>query len=112
MQAASKALLFLTGLLFNPEDGGDMFLENIGSLLSDYISLHLKRQNSSSNHKTTTISLLVISVSNKQVNIHNMINQMELQIYRNKLNKQNEQSSVTDFIHNYIKFEMQQLLHP
>jgi hypothetical protein len=27
-------------LLFNPEDGGSMFLQNTGGLLQDYMSLH------------------------------------------------------------------------
>jgi hypothetical protein len=30
---------FLLGLLFNPEDGGNMFLQNAGSLSVDYTVL-------------------------------------------------------------------------
>jgi hypothetical protein len=35
---------FLLRLLFNPEDGGDTFLRNVGQLSSDYMALYLKRQ--------------------------------------------------------------------
>jgi hypothetical protein len=73
-QAESRALLFLLGLLFELEDGGDMFLENVSSLLPDCITSHPERQNCSSKCKTTTISLLVISDLSKQANINNMIN--------------------------------------
>jgi hypothetical protein len=38
---------FLLGLFFDPEDGGDMFLLNIGSLSIDYTALYPRRQNSS-----------------------------------------------------------------
>jgi hypothetical protein len=31
---------FLLGLLFFPEDGGDMFLLNVGRLLTDYTALY------------------------------------------------------------------------
>jgi hypothetical protein len=34
--------LFL-GLVFDPEDGGDMFFRNIGSLSADYAVLYPKR---------------------------------------------------------------------
>jgi hypothetical protein len=34
---------FLIALLFNPEDGGDMFLRNVRWLLTDYTVLYLKR---------------------------------------------------------------------
>jgi hypothetical protein len=37
----------LISLLFDPEDGGSMFLQNIGSLLSDYLALHAKIPNRS-----------------------------------------------------------------
>jgi hypothetical protein len=33
---------YLLGLLFNPEDGGSIFLRN-GELLPDYEALHAKR---------------------------------------------------------------------
>jgi hypothetical protein len=36
--AACYMLLFLLSLLFDPEDGGDMFLRNVGLLSSDYSS--------------------------------------------------------------------------
>jgi hypothetical protein len=42
-RAAACCLLhagFLLGLLFNPEDEGDMFLRNVGSLSMDYRMLH------------------------------------------------------------------------
>jgi hypothetical protein len=37
----AKAVLvdFLHGLLFNPEDGGSMFLQNVYGLLPDYTAL-------------------------------------------------------------------------
>jgi hypothetical protein len=38
---------FLLGLLLNPEDGGDIFLQNVGCLSTDYTALYPKRQNSS-----------------------------------------------------------------
>jgi hypothetical protein len=31
------------GLFFNPEDGGDMLLLNVGSLSTDYTELHPRR---------------------------------------------------------------------
>jgi hypothetical protein len=33
-------LLFMLGSLFYPEDGGRMFLRNIGKLLPDYTASH------------------------------------------------------------------------
>jgi hypothetical protein len=38
---------FLLGLFFDPEDGGDMFLWNVGLLSTDYKALHPRRYNSS-----------------------------------------------------------------
>jgi hypothetical protein len=38
---------FLLGLFFDPEDGGDMFLRNVGWLSADYTALCRKRQNCS-----------------------------------------------------------------
>jgi hypothetical protein len=38
----------LLGLLFNPEDGGSMFLQNIDKLLLDYTASHPRRQQYSS----------------------------------------------------------------
>jgi hypothetical protein len=38
---------FLLGLLLNLQDGGDMFLQNVGRLSSDYTVLYTKTQNSS-----------------------------------------------------------------
>jgi hypothetical protein len=38
---------FLLGLFFDPEDGGDIFFRNIGSLSTDYTMLYLRRYNSS-----------------------------------------------------------------
>jgi hypothetical protein len=35
----------LLGLFFNREDGGDVFLWNIGWLLMDYMELYRRRQN-------------------------------------------------------------------
>jgi hypothetical protein len=37
---------FLLGWLFDPEDGGDMFLRNVSWLSTDYTALYLSRQNS------------------------------------------------------------------
>jgi hypothetical protein len=34
---------FLLGLLFDLEDGGDMFLRNVGSFSTDYTALYPKR---------------------------------------------------------------------
>jgi hypothetical protein len=34
---------FLLGLLFDPEDGGDTFLRNVASLLTDYMALYPRR---------------------------------------------------------------------
>jgi hypothetical protein len=44
-QATSRTLLagFLLGLLFDPEDGGSVFLQNVVVLLSDYIALYPRR---------------------------------------------------------------------
>jgi hypothetical protein len=36
---------FLSGLLFDPEDGGDIFLRNVGWLSTDYMALYPRRQN-------------------------------------------------------------------
>jgi hypothetical protein len=38
---------FLLGLYFDPEDGGDMFLRNVGSLSTDYTALYPRRYCSS-----------------------------------------------------------------
>jgi hypothetical protein len=50
-QAASRDLLagILSGLLFVPEDGGDMFLQNVGLLSPDYRALCPRKYNSSRN---------------------------------------------------------------
>jgi hypothetical protein len=40
---------FLSGLFFNPEDGGDMFLRNVGWLSTEYMALYPRRQNPSEN---------------------------------------------------------------
>jgi hypothetical protein len=32
--------IFLRGLVFDPEDGGDMFLRNFGYILKDYMELY------------------------------------------------------------------------
>jgi hypothetical protein len=37
----------LLGLFINPEDGGDMFLQKVGWLSTDYIALYPRRQDSS-----------------------------------------------------------------
>jgi hypothetical protein len=44
--APSRNLGFLLGLLFNPEEG-NMFLRNVDGLSTDYVTLYLRRQNSS-----------------------------------------------------------------
>jgi hypothetical protein len=33
---------FLAGLFFEPEDGGDMFLRNVGGLSTDYTALYTR----------------------------------------------------------------------
>jgi hypothetical protein len=38
---------FLLGLFLNPEEGGGMFLRNVGHLSTGYTTLYLRRQNSS-----------------------------------------------------------------
>jgi hypothetical protein len=43
---------FVLGLFFDPEDEGDMFLRNVGWLLTAYMALYPRRQNSS---KTETL---------------------------------------------------------
>jgi hypothetical protein len=35
---------FLLGLLFNPEDGSSIVLQNIGGLLPDYLAVHSRGQ--------------------------------------------------------------------
>jgi hypothetical protein len=49
-QAARRALLatcihadLLLGLLFDPEDGSDIFLRNVGRLSTDYTALYSRR---------------------------------------------------------------------
>jgi hypothetical protein len=34
---------FLLGLFFNPEDGGNMFLQNVGLLSTNYTALYPRR---------------------------------------------------------------------
>jgi hypothetical protein len=38
------AAFFLTDLLFNPENGGDVFLRNVGRLLQDYTALYPRKE--------------------------------------------------------------------
>jgi hypothetical protein len=38
---------FSFGLFFDPEDGDDIFIRNVGWLLTDYRMLYARRQNSS-----------------------------------------------------------------
>jgi hypothetical protein len=38
---------FFLGLFFDPEDGGDMFLRNVGLLSTDYTALYPRGQKSS-----------------------------------------------------------------
>jgi hypothetical protein len=38
---------FVLGIFFDPEDGGDMFLRNVGWLSADYMALYHRRYNSS-----------------------------------------------------------------
>jgi hypothetical protein len=38
---------FLLDFFFDPEDGGDMFVQNVGRLSTDYTALFLRRYNSS-----------------------------------------------------------------
>jgi hypothetical protein len=38
---------FLLGLVFDPEDGGDMLMRNVGCLSTDYTALYPRKQNSS-----------------------------------------------------------------
>jgi hypothetical protein len=38
---------FLLDLLFDPEDGGDMFLRNVGRLSTEYTALYSRREKSS-----------------------------------------------------------------
>jgi hypothetical protein len=45
-QAVRKACWFLV-LLFNPENEGNMFLQNFGSLSADYTALYPRKYNSS-----------------------------------------------------------------
>jgi hypothetical protein len=61
VKASSNAVLlatYLPGLLFNPEDGGCMFLQNIGELLPDYMALH-PRQQYSLCEKMLIISIII-----------------------------------------------------
>jgi hypothetical protein len=37
---------FLLGLFFNLEDGGNMFLQNVGLLSTNYTALYTRRRNS------------------------------------------------------------------
>jgi hypothetical protein len=45
----------LLGLLFNPADGDDMFLRNVGSLSTDYKAFYPRRQNPSAFLEVTPI---------------------------------------------------------
>jgi hypothetical protein len=42
---AHAGLLF--GFFFDPENGGNMFLQNVGRLLMDYMALYPRKYNSS-----------------------------------------------------------------
>jgi hypothetical protein len=48
---------FLQGLRFKPEDGGDMFLRNVGLLSSAYTALYLRIENSSFKRQTNGTAL-------------------------------------------------------
>jgi hypothetical protein len=41
---------FLLGFIFDPKNGGDIFLRNISWLLTDYMALYPRRQNYSAHH--------------------------------------------------------------
>jgi hypothetical protein len=43
MEEAASRSGFLLGLFFNPEDGGDMFLQNISWLSMVYVVLYIRR---------------------------------------------------------------------
>jgi hypothetical protein len=45
------------GLFFDPEDGGDMYLRNVGPLSADYIALYPRRQNSSGSENDSLLLL-------------------------------------------------------
>jgi hypothetical protein len=49
-QSSAFSLLhadFLLGLFLNPEEGGGIFLRNVGLLSTDYMALHPRRYKSS-----------------------------------------------------------------
>jgi hypothetical protein len=48
---------FLLGLFFDPEDGGDMFLRNVGWLLTDYTALYPRRQTLLTQEVSWTIAI-------------------------------------------------------
>jgi hypothetical protein len=52
----------VTRLLFNPEDRGSMFLQNVGKLLPDYIAGHIRRKCSHRNQFILCFLKLDISV--------------------------------------------------
>jgi hypothetical protein len=47
MLCALLGFCFLLGILFEPEDGGSMFLQNVGELRPGYTASHPGRQYSS-----------------------------------------------------------------
>jgi hypothetical protein len=42
----SFRVVFFLGVFSGPEDGGNMFLRNVGSLSTDYTALYPRKQNS------------------------------------------------------------------
>jgi hypothetical protein len=56
---------YLPGFLFSPEDGGSMFLQNIGKLLPDYMALHPRRQYSLC--EKMLIIIIIIYLTSKTV---------------------------------------------
>jgi hypothetical protein len=78
---------FLLVLFFNPEDGGDISLRNVGLLSTDYAALYPRRQNSSHHPLREHQNLHILDVGSQQTTPRNILLLVKLTVTKvvNKL---------------------------